>query len=58
MSGSQIAICFGKIGLKFRIPFIYRFTISCFPNDTPFSIFNNDDKADRAVATDEYPTPD
>lgn len=36
---------------------MYRFTISYFPNASPFVSFNNDAKVDRVVATDEQPTP-
>ena len=41
------------IGSKLKITFMYRFTISYFPNASPFLLFNNDDKVDRVVATDE-----
>ena len=51
--GSQTAICFGLIGFKSRLLFIYRFTVSCFLNVIPFVLFNNDDEVDRTVTTDE-----
>lgn len=37
---------------------MYLFTIYWFLNVSPFVAFNNDTKVDRAVATDEQPTPD
>lgn len=38
MFGSKIVICFGKIDLKSRIPFLYRF-----PTLSLFILFNKDD---------------
>lgn len=43
MFGSKIVICFGKIDLKSRIPFLYRFTKSRFPTLSLFILFNKDD---------------
>ena len=40
MFGSKIVICFGKIDLKSRIPFLYRFTESRFPTLSLFILFN------------------
>ena len=32
--------------------------LGCFPKDIPLSIMRTDDRADLAVPTNEYPTPD
>ena len=40
------------------IPFMYRFTISCFPNACSFILFNKDYRPDGTVATDEKSTLD
>ena len=45
ISSSDCLMYFSIIsGSKLRIPFMHRFTVSCFPNVSQFVLFNNDDK--------------
>ena len=55
---SHTANPLGRTGLKLSIPFIKCWRSRCFPKDILLSMISTDDRADLAVPTDEYPTPD
>ena len=54
ISSSDCLMYFSFVsGSKLRIPFMHRFTVSCFPNVSQFVLLNNDDKVGWAVAIEE-----
>lgn len=54
---SHVVEYLGSDGLILKIPFIYLFTISCLPKDSPFLYGIMVDNADLAEFTELYPTP-
>ena len=57
MFGLHVAVYFGSDGRMLNSPFKYLFIIGCLPSVRPLIGSIKEDRAERDVFTEEYPTP-